>query len=52
MDYTIEHLATLVTDLVFGGTETLSSTMRFALLLLMKHTHITGKNTVNEAQHS
>ncbi|NP_034134.3 cytochrome P450 2C40 precursor [Mus musculus] len=43
MDYTIEHLATLVTDLVFGGTETLSSTMRFALLLLMKHTHITAK---------
>ncbi|XP_021045107.1 cytochrome P450 2C40-like, partial [Mus pahari] len=43
MNYTLEHLASLVTDLFFGGTETLSSTMRFALLLLMKHPHITAK---------
>lgn len=43
MNYTFEHLASLVTDLFFAGTETLSSTMRFALLLLMKYPHITAK---------
>lgn len=33
----------MVTDLFIGGTETLSSTLRFALLLLMKYPHITDK---------
>lgn len=43
MDYTLEHLTVLVIDLIFGGTETLSSSIRFAFLLLMKHPHITAK---------
>lgn len=43
MNYTLDHLASFVTELFFGGTESLSLTMRFALLLLMKHPHITDK---------
>ncbi|XP_051002399.1 cytochrome P450 2C37-like isoform X13 [Acomys russatus] len=40
---THEHLAATVTDLFTGGTETTSTTMRYALLLLMKHPHVTAK---------
>ncbi|XP_028637503.1 cytochrome P450 2C13, male-specific-like isoform X2 [Grammomys surdaster] len=36
-------MVSFVTSLFVGGTESLSSTMRFALLLLMKHPHITAK---------
>ncbi|XP_076776568.1 cytochrome P450 2C40-like isoform X3 [Arvicanthis niloticus] len=43
LNYTLEHLTVLVIDLIFGGTETLSSSIRFAFLLLMKHPHITAK---------
>nr|XP_038946667.1 cytochrome P450 2C13, male-specific isoform X1 [Rattus norvegicus] len=43
MNYTLEHLAIMVTDLFFAGIETVSSTMRFALLLLMKYPHVTAK---------
>ncbi|XP_031200491.1 cytochrome P450 2C13, male-specific-like isoform X2 [Mastomys coucha] len=41
--YNLDHLVSLVTDLFFGGTESSSLTMQFALLLLMKHPHITAK---------
>ncbi|XP_028637500.1 cytochrome P450 2C13, male-specific-like isoform X2 [Grammomys surdaster] len=43
LNYSLEHMASFVTELFFGGTESLSSTMRIALLLLMKHPHITAK---------
>ncbi|XP_031200516.1 cytochrome P450 2C13, male-specific-like isoform X1 [Mastomys coucha] len=41
--YTLEHLVSLITDLFLAGTDTSSTTMQFALLLLMKHPHITAK---------
>nr|XP_034352078.1 cytochrome P450 2C12, female-specific-like isoform X2 [Arvicanthis niloticus] len=43
LNYTLEQLASFVTKLFFGGTEPLSLTIRFALLLLIKHPHITDK---------
>nr|XP_034352099.1 cytochrome P450 2C13, male-specific-like isoform X1 [Arvicanthis niloticus] len=43
LNYTHGHLAALLVDLIFGGTDSLRSTMLFALLLLMKHPHITAK---------
>ncbi|XP_028637515.1 cytochrome P450 2C13, male-specific-like isoform X2 [Grammomys surdaster] len=43
LNYTLEHLATLVIDLLLAGRDSISSTMKFALLLLMKHPNITAK---------
>ncbi|XP_031200509.1 cytochrome P450 2C40-like isoform X2 [Mastomys coucha] len=41
--YSLDHLASLVTGLFFAGTESTGTTMRCALLLLLKHPHITAK---------
>ncbi|XP_057633325.1 cytochrome P450 2C26-like isoform X2 [Chionomys nivalis] len=41
--YTRENLTATLIDLFVGGTDTLKSTMRFALLLLLKHPHVTAK---------
>ncbi|XP_006527235.1 cytochrome P450 2C54 isoform X1 [Mus musculus] len=38
-----EHLAITVTDLFIGGTESMSTTLRYALLLLLKYPHVTAK---------
>ncbi|XP_052569397.1 cytochrome P450 2C25-like isoform X1 [Peromyscus californicus insignis] len=42
-EYTLEHLVTTVSNLFAAGTETTSTTLRYALLLLLKHPHVTAK---------
>ncbi|XP_059114417.1 cytochrome P450 2C25-like isoform X4 [Peromyscus eremicus] len=42
-EFTLEHLTTIVNDLFGAGTETTSTTLRYALLLLLKHPHVTAK---------
>ncbi|XP_052028288.1 cytochrome P450 2C50-like isoform X3 [Apodemus sylvaticus] len=39
----LEHMAITMTDLFTAGTETLSTTLRYALLLLLKYPHVTAK---------
>ncbi|XP_075830111.1 cytochrome P450 2C26-like isoform X2 [Microtus pennsylvanicus] len=41
--YTRENLIATLNDLFVGGTDTLKTTMRFALLLLLKYPHVTAK---------
>ncbi|XP_057633337.1 cytochrome P450 2C42-like isoform X3 [Chionomys nivalis] len=41
--YTHENLTATLSNMIHGGTETLRTTMRFALLLLLKHPHVTAK---------
>ncbi|XP_059102922.1 cytochrome P450 2C26-like [Peromyscus eremicus] len=42
-EFTLEQLVTTVSNLFAAGTETTSTTLRFALLLLLKHPHVTAK---------
>ncbi|XP_059109735.1 cytochrome P450 2C27-like [Peromyscus eremicus] len=42
-EFTLEPLATTVSDLFAAGTETTSTMLRYALLLLLKHPHVTAK---------
>lgn len=43
LEFTFENLVSTVTNLFVAGTETTSTTLRYALLLLMKHPHVTDK---------
>ncbi|KAM5140193.1 cytochrome P450 2C18-like isoform 6-T6 [Callospermophilus lateralis] len=43
LEYTYENLVSTASDLFGAGTETTSTTLRYALLLLLKHPQVTAK---------
>ncbi|KAL1763885.1 cytochrome P450 2C20-like, partial [Sigmodon hispidus] len=43
LNYTLENLIVTVVDLLVGGTESISLTLRYALLLLLKYPYVTAK---------
>ncbi|NWV81974.1 CP2G1 protein, partial [Dasyornis broadbenti] len=43
-EFTLENLELTTLNLAFAGAETVSATLRFGLLYLMKHPHIEGES--------
>nr|XP_034362183.1 cytochrome P450 2C29 isoform X2 [Arvicanthis niloticus] len=43
LKFSLENLASTINDLFSAGTETTSTTLRYALLLLLKNPHVTAK---------
>ena len=50
--YARENLIATLTSIFVGGTDTLKTTMKFALLLLLKHPHVTGEIVCGKSKHS
>ncbi|XP_048190228.1 cytochrome P450 2C14-like [Perognathus longimembris pacificus] len=51
-EFTYENLVTCATDLFAAGTETTSMTLRYSLLLLVKHPHVAGRTTCENYMNS
>ncbi|NWZ92528.1 CP2G1 protein, partial [Nesospiza acunhae] len=49
-EFTQENLELTTLNLFFAGTETVSSTLRFGLLFLMRHPHVEGESPGHPAQ--
>ncbi|VTJ90744.1 Hypothetical predicted protein, partial [Marmota monax] len=47
-EFTIDALTTLVNDVFGAGTEPVSTTLRYGLLLLLKHPEVTGMTADGE----
>ncbi|NWV10035.1 CP2G1 protein, partial [Ptilonorhynchus violaceus] len=44
-EFTLENLELTTLNLFFAGTETVSSTLRFGFLFLMRHPHVQGETS-------